>query len=769
MTAVGHAQARGASDRFELVAAVHERTLERAVGRIYATYVMFSVAEFWLTTQTVRGQRPGSEVAGVLLSMTLVWQAALAFRRPPSQRDLGLLAAASGIFVLAIRLFAVPGSAFLDQAAYLMVPPVAVAWAVWSRRLVVLVPILLIIAATGAWHPAGDVPIEQLVVTLEATAFTAFAARVLRSGARHADADADRLARELASQDAALAAEEAQRRAANAVHDDVLSVLRAVASDGRQVPWSTLVGEAKQARAALARQDPAGRRGFGGLEPALRRQARALTRELDVRCQIEDDLDVPAVAAEAITSAVGEALRNIAAHAGVHEATVTACGDGAGGAEVTIRDSGRGFDPAHVDPASSGLRNSIRRRLEDAGGSALVSSSPGRGTTVVLEWKPKKPATEAADPFAWARRLAPSARSAFLAFMLPFLVGSVALLIIRWQDMRWKGVEVAVLIGLAGLAWVCARCLARVGMTVPQALGLMAAGTTLAAAGSLGVAPGTADAFAYWVAGVSGIVVAVVYFVRGPVLGLTTLALDIAALSAGLDVTGSAMPIAGWLLALAAPAIGAGFAVGFRIAVRGTASYTERQLASSRDRMRRQARAEAMSRVDSAALEHARTVAGPVLGAVALGREPDPELWMDAGLANATLRDELLAPGFLSTNLAERVREARIAGATVTIDVPWQEDAALVESARDLLGAALRRTDDAGGVTLQLHPPGDGEPALLLLHMQDSRSDQARLRERAHEHGAIVNDLGDHELLVQLAAVTGSDPEFVTGLSPFRG
>lgn len=103
MTAVGHAQARGASDRFELVAAVHERTLERAVGRIYASYVMFSVAEFWLTTQTVRGQRPGSEVAGVLLSMTLVWQAALAFRRPPSQRDLGLLAAASGIFVLAIR------------------------------------------------------------------------------------------------------------------------------------------------------------------------------------------------------------------------------------------------------------------------------------------------------------------------------------------------------------------------------------------------------------------------------------------------------------------------------------------------------------------------------------------------------------------------------------------------------------------------------------------------------------------------------------------
>jgi hypothetical protein len=68
---------------------------------------------------------------------------------------------------------------------------------------------------------------------------------LLRAGARRADADADALSRRMAAQDAALAAEEAERRAANAVHDDVLSVLRAVSLDGRSLPWSVVVSKAQ--------------------------------------------------------------------------------------------------------------------------------------------------------------------------------------------------------------------------------------------------------------------------------------------------------------------------------------------------------------------------------------------------------------------------------------------------------------------------------------------------------------------------------------------
>ena len=59
---------------------------------------------------------------------------------------------------------------------------------------------------------------------------------------------------------------------------------------------------------------------------------------------------------------------------------------------------------------------------------------------------------------------------------------------------------------MLGLSVLCARYLSQVRMTRATAVGLAAANTMLAAVGSLAVAPGTTDAFAYWVAGDSGIV-----------------------------------------------------------------------------------------------------------------------------------------------------------------------------------------------------------------------------------------------------------------------
>ena len=181
---------------------------------------------------------------------------------------------------------------------------------------------------------------------------------------------------------------ETERRAANAVHDDVLSVLRTVAITDRPLPWSVLVVKARQAQSALARRVPADRRGSADLGLALRRQATIFTPELDIRWRMDGDLDVPATVAEALSGATGEALRNVAAHAGVREATVSARGDGSGGVEVMVSDNGAGFDPGQVGPVSTGLRNSVRGRLRDVGGSAEVFSSPGRGTTVVLTWRP---------------------------------------------------------------------------------------------------------------------------------------------------------------------------------------------------------------------------------------------------------------------------------------------------------------------------------------------------------------------------------------------
>jgi signal transduction histidine kinase len=730
---------------------VHQQVLERAFGRIFAVVALAEVLQFWASGGSMSGQRPGSLAAALLQSLLVVGQAARAFRRPPSQQDLDLLAVATAALVLADRILAAPGSPFLEQVTYVLAVPASAAWAVWSRRFVVLVPLLLMILGTGAWHLSGDLAVEQAVGALPTLIVAGVAARFMRAGARQADEDAGRLAGQMAAQQAVLAAAEAEQRVANAVHDDVLSVLRGLAATEHPLPWSVLVAKVRQAQSALTRRVGPDRSSAVELGSALHSKATEFTPELDIRWHADGPLEVPAVAAEALSGAAGEVLRNVSAHAGVREATVTAQVTESGGVEVTISDHGVGFDPAQVGPLSMGLRNSVLERLGVAGGDAEVISEPGQGTTVVLSWRPaERSGAEAVDSLAWARRVAPRPRLIFLGFMLPVLLSGLTLLCLRWQDMRWPAAAAAVFAGVAGVAVVCTRCLSQVRMTRRAAVSLTAVVTVLAAVGTLAVAPGTTDAFSFWVSGDTGIVIAAVYFLRGPVPGLTALALDLAALSVGVLTVGSATSVGARASILGSPVIGAGLAIGFRAAFRSLSNYTESQLADYRGQLTRQARAEAISRVDRAALEYAQRVAGPVLARAASARTPDPALRMAATLANATLRDELLAPGFLTTTLADRIRAARMAGARITVDFARQENAALVETARRLLTAALADLDDCGEITLQVHPAAEGHPALLIQRAHSRLSDYPALRRRARECGAQVSDLGDDELLIRL-------------------
>ena len=53
---------------------------------------------------------------------------------------------------------------------------------------------------------------------------------------------------------------------------------------------------------------------------------------------------------------------------------------------MSVEDKGAGF-PAEAGGAGFGITNCIRRRLEEAGGSAEFQSAPGAGTTVRM-WLP---------------------------------------------------------------------------------------------------------------------------------------------------------------------------------------------------------------------------------------------------------------------------------------------------------------------------------------------------------------------------------------------
>lgn len=87
---------------------------------------------------------------------------------------------------------------------------------------------------------------------------------------------------------------------------------------------------------------------------------------------------------DAFLLAVAECLENVRRHAGVADAHVTITED-----EYAVRamvtDAGAGFEVGSIDDGRFGIKESVLGRLAAVGGSARLFSSPGAGTTVLLE------------------------------------------------------------------------------------------------------------------------------------------------------------------------------------------------------------------------------------------------------------------------------------------------------------------------------------------------------------------------------------------------
>lgn len=124
-----------------------------------------------------------------------------------------------------------------------------------------------------------------------------------------------------------------------------------------------------------------------GLIPTLAEYLRDWSRQTGIAARVETDDQgapqfSPAVEVQLIRI-VQEALANIRKHAGAERVVVELSSRGEL-ATVTIRDDGRGFDPALI--ASNRLQafglETMRERAETVGGRFDLSSRPGRGTTV---------------------------------------------------------------------------------------------------------------------------------------------------------------------------------------------------------------------------------------------------------------------------------------------------------------------------------------------------------------------------------------------------
>jgi len=127
-----------------------------------------------------------------------------------------------------------------------------------------------------------------------------------------------------------------------------------------------------------------------GLLPALR----AAVRSSPLSVKLDSDLvdrRYPAELETALYFSCAEALQNISKHAGAGADATIGLAETDGAVLLSVRDTGRGFDPSQVEEGT-GL-SGIRDRLGALGGRLEIRSRPGRGT-IINCWVPVAAAPE---------------------------------------------------------------------------------------------------------------------------------------------------------------------------------------------------------------------------------------------------------------------------------------------------------------------------------------------------------------------------------------
>jgi len=109
--------------------------------------------------------------------------------------------------------------------------------------------------------------------------------------------------------------------------------------------------------------------------------------DFTVSANVEGSFELPVEAASALTEATIQAVSNSIMYAGstVTKRQVTLRA-GKNHLKIAIVDDGKGFRPGRVPRNRLGIRTVIYGRVQQVGGKAHISSQPGDGATVVLEW-----------------------------------------------------------------------------------------------------------------------------------------------------------------------------------------------------------------------------------------------------------------------------------------------------------------------------------------------------------------------------------------------
>lgn len=303
---------------------------------------------------------------------------------------IGLVGAPLNIACVATVVVLASGS--LGSTAIILVTT-ARRWAVLAAGFVLTVAAALLVILSGP-HPAPEA-VALIVVGWAASATTGLwlcraVPRVMVRISRMSEAyRVERQASETEAQ---------RRQGARLLHDTVLATLTLLAHSGVGVSEQAMREQAGE-DAALLRQlrlgatptphasgdyklKPVDESTLGNTLESVKQRFRRMG--LDVAWHGTGQVLLPSEVLDAFLLALAECLENVRRHSGVSEAHVTITND-----DVTVRamvtDAGIGFDLGAVEHGRLGFTESIVARLRDVGGNARLFSSPGSGTTVVLE------------------------------------------------------------------------------------------------------------------------------------------------------------------------------------------------------------------------------------------------------------------------------------------------------------------------------------------------------------------------------------------------
>ncbi|GAA0273575.1 hypothetical protein GCM10009527_082470 [Actinomadura nitritigenes] len=201
----------------------------------------------------------------------------------------------------------------------------------------------------------------------------------------------------------AAAAAEERARLAREMHDSLAKTLRGVALAACALPaWIRTAPERAEREAArLADAAETASREARGLLTDLRDATAAAPLPeavraacaawsartgVTVQADVAADARLPQRSRHEVLAILGEALANVERHADAANVTVRLA-RAAGDVVLTVRDDGRGFRTA--SPADHARRGryglvGVYERAERAGGTALVRSEPGEGTTLLV-------------------------------------------------------------------------------------------------------------------------------------------------------------------------------------------------------------------------------------------------------------------------------------------------------------------------------------------------------------------------------------------------